>query len=85
MKLIFVLLSNSDSDQENGEFIVQQRRWGIWEDLYFDKTEKKLRHDQILGNAGISKAEFSDWHQAKKYALEFRNDTKRTIREVWHV
>ena len=68
-----------------GFFVVQERRWLCWEDLYFDPTEDCLRREQVLGNAGITKAEFDDFHDATKYANKFKSVGKRRIREVWPI
>ena len=67
-----------------GIYIVQERRWLSWEDLYFDKKADSLVRDMMLGNMDIVLASFGDWHMAKKLADAFKT-TKRVIREVWHI
>jgi hypothetical protein len=75
-----------DSTTMAGAYIVQERRWFSWEDLYFDTKDKKLRRDQVLGMAGISSARFADWHQAWQYAQSFKTgECRRVIKQVWEV
>ncbi len=69
-----------------GAFIVQERRWFSWEDLYFDSDKKELRQEQILGRAGITTAEFDDWDKARRYAVEYKKASKkRVILTTWGV
>jgi hypothetical protein len=75
-----------DSDKQMaGEYVVQERHWLMWEDLYFDIEDKKLRRDQVLGQAGISQARFADWHDAMKHALAYKANVRRIIKQVWEV
>jgi hypothetical protein len=84
MKLRIILVD--DNTQMAGVFVVQERRWFGWEDLYFDKIDKILRREQVLGRSGISQARFDKRHDARKYALAFKAGAcKRVVKQTWVV
>jgi hypothetical protein len=79
-------IAHVDSNTMAGIYIVQERRWFSWEDLYFDIMDKQLRREQVLGRGGISQAQFSDWHEAWRHAQNFRTGKcRRVIKQVWEV
>ena len=74
------------NDRMAGYFVVQERRWLCWYDLYFDKGEDKLVREPLLGSAQIVDGQFEDFHLAQGYAHKFKAAQKaRIIKEVWHV
>ena len=68
-----------------GTFIVQRRRWCVWNDMFYDKVRTTLHDNMVLGNAAIKPASFSTFESAQAAAKKFKKSGKRVILDTWRM
>jgi len=69
-----------------GEYLIQIRRWAMWNDMYYNPKTKILQEEQaVLGDGLTKRAVFNDIDDARNIAVKFKNSTPERIRQTWEV